>query len=311
MSNDDTVTAVKDVEKPLIDFSMESFKPFIHDGSISLSSDSSNSTPIKILRDTGASQSLLLLNTLPFSDSSYTSTNVLIKGVNFKDFESIPLHSVHISSKFVSGPVIIGVREYLPYRDIQMLLGNDLAGDRVIVKPLITAKPCVDQTCDQSEQDDSHLYPACAITRAMNKKALKINKDNDECLVDLSDTFVGQVLKEKISELTKVAETVSSDPFNDLAHESLTNDMQSDLIKSQHADKQLHTMFQRSVSADEAKLESECYYTNNGVLMRKWRPPQVPAEDDWAEYHQIVVPQSYRPEILSMAHELHLQDILV
>ena len=82
--------------------------------------------------------------------------------------------------------------------------------------------------------------------------------------------------------------------------------MRSDLIKSQHADKELHTMFQRLVSADEAKLESECYYTNYGVLMRKWRPPQVPAEDDWAEYHQIVVPQSYRPEILSMAHETPL-----
>ena len=158
------------------------------------------------------------MNTLPFSDSSYKGTNVLIKGVNSKDFESIPLHSVDISSKFVSGPVTIGVRESLPYKDIQLLLGNDLAGDKVIVNPLITAKPCVDQTCDQSEQDDSRSYLACAITRAMNKKALKINKDNDECLVDLSDTFVGQVLKQKTSELTKVAETVSSDPFNDLTH---------------------------------------------------------------------------------------------
>ena len=139
----------------------------------------------------------------------------------------------------------------------------------------------------------------------MRKKALKDNKNIDE-FVDLSDTFVGQVLKEKTSELTKVAETVSSDPFNDFAHESLTNDMRSDLIKNQHADKELHTMFQRSVNADEAKLESEGYYTNNGVLVRKWRPPQVPAEDDWAEYHQIVVPQSYRPEILSMAHETPL-----
>ena len=92
-----------------------------------------------------------MLNTLLFSDSSYTGTNVLIKGVNSKDFESIPLHSVHISSKFVSGPVTICVRESLPYTDIQLLLGNDLAGDRVIVNPLITAKPCVGQTCDQSE----------------------------------------------------------------------------------------------------------------------------------------------------------------
>ena len=218
VSNDDTVTTVKDVEKPLIEFSMESFKPFIHDGSISLSRDFSNSTPINILRDTGASQSLLLLITLPFCDSSYTGTNVLIKGVNSKDFESVPLHNVHISSKFVSGPVTIGVRESLPYRDIQLLLGNDLAGDKVLVYPLITAKPCVDQTCDQNAQDDSHLYPACAITRAMSKKALNCNKDKDE-FVDLSDTFVGQVLKEKTSELTKVAETVSSGPFNDFAYE--------------------------------------------------------------------------------------------
>ena len=108
---------------------MKNFKPFIHDGPISLSSDFSNSTLIKILRDIGASQSLIFLNALPFSDSSYTGNNVLIKGVNYKDFESIPLHSVHISSKFVSGPVAIGVRESLPYRDIQMLCGDDLAGD--------------------------------------------------------------------------------------------------------------------------------------------------------------------------------------
>ena len=95
---------------------------------------------------------------------------------------------------------------------------------------------------------------------------------------------MGQVLKEKSSELAKVADTVSSDQFNDLAHESLTNDMRSSLIKNQHTDKKLHTMFQRSVSAD-TKLGSDCYYTNNDVLMRKWRPPQVSAKDDFAEYH--------------------------
>ena len=34
--------------------------------------------------------------------------------------------------------------------------------------------------------------------------------------------------------------------------------------------------------------------------MRKWRPFDVP--DEWAVYHQIVVPKSYRHEILSIAH---------
>ena len=37
--------------------------------------------------------------------------------------------------------------------------------------------------------------------------------------------------------------------------------------------------------------------------MRKWRPYDVSADDKWVVYHQIVVPKSYRHEILSIAHE--------
>ena len=37
--------------------------------------------------------------------------------------------------------------------------------------------------------------------------------------------------------------------------------------------------------------------------MRKWRPFDVQADDEWAVYHQTVVPKSYRHEILSIAHE--------
>ena len=29
--------------------------------------------------------------------------------------------------------------------------------------------------------------------------------------------------------------------------------------------------------------------------MRKWRPPDVSAEDEWTVNHQIVVPKVYRP----------------
>ena len=37
--------------------------------------------------------------------------------------------------------------------------------------------------------------------------------------------------------------------------------------------------------------------------MRKWRPFDVPADDEWAVYHPIVVPKSYRHEILNIAHQ--------
>ena len=38
--------------------------------------------------------------------------------------------------------------------------------------------------------------------------------------------------------------------------------------------------------------------------MRKWRPPDVSADDEWAVNHQIVVPMVYRPTILNLAHEI-------
>ena len=40
--------------------------------------------------------------------------------------------------------------------------------------------------------------------------------------------------------------------------------------------------------------------------MRKWRPPEVPAGDEWSVNYQIVVPKPYRQEILNLAHETPL-----
>ena len=37
--------------------------------------------------------------------------------------------------------------------------------------------------------------------------------------------------------------------------------------------------------------------------MRKWRSPEIPADDEWADNHQIVAPKIYRSEILSLPQE--------
>ena len=112
---------------------MEIFEPFIHDGFVSPPGDLSTATPVKILRDTGASQSLLLASALPFSDESCTGTRVLITGVDSPDYTSVPLHNVHLLSKLVSGPVTVGIKSSLPFDGVHLLLGNDLAGDKVVV----------------------------------------------------------------------------------------------------------------------------------------------------------------------------------
>ena len=68
-------------ERPETDSVMEIYEPFLSDGFVSLNSDYAHSTPIKILRDTGASQSLILADTLPFSEKTSSGTSVLIPGV--------------------------------------------------------------------------------------------------------------------------------------------------------------------------------------------------------------------------------------
>ena len=57
-------------KEPETDSVMEIYEPFLSDGFVSLNSDFAQSAPITILRDTGASQSLILADTLPFSEKT-------------------------------------------------------------------------------------------------------------------------------------------------------------------------------------------------------------------------------------------------
>ena len=132
------------------DVVMEIYEPFLSDGSVSLNSDFAQSTPIKILRDTGASQFLILADTLPFSEKTSSGTSVLIQGVEC-GFINVSLHNIYLSSDLVAGLVAVGIRPSLPFKGVHLLLGNDLAGDKVVVDPLLTSTPCVDQLPDPIE----------------------------------------------------------------------------------------------------------------------------------------------------------------
>ena len=137
-------------ERPETDSVMEIYEPFLSDGFVSLNSDYAQSTPIKILRDTGASQSLILADTLPFSEKTSSGTSVLIQGVEC-GFVNVPLHNIYLSSDLVTGLVAVGIRPSLPFKGVHLLLGNDLAGDKVVVNPLLTNRPCIDQPPDPIE----------------------------------------------------------------------------------------------------------------------------------------------------------------
>ena len=76
-----------------------------------------------------------------------------------------------MSSDLVNGPVAVGIRQTLPFKGVHLLIGNVLAGDKVVVNQVVTDTPCMDKSSDPIEHQLPDLNPSCAVTRAIAKKA--------------------------------------------------------------------------------------------------------------------------------------------
>ena len=305
------------------DFVQEVYEPFLSEGTISLLHDKSITKPIRILRDTGASQSLILAETIPLSEKSHSGKSVLIQGVEC-GLVTVPLHQVNLKSDLVSGTVTVGARPSLPIEGVHLILGNDLAGDKVVVNPVMTEKPEVTITIDPIEEEIPDLYPSCAVTRAMAQKANVENaregkSTNSDYTYDLNDTFLSSMYKERDQQTSRACLpekqdidqnaplTQDKDLIEPSIHVSNKQDLSTKtLILEQQKDSTLSSLFQNMVSEDDISSVPCCYYKKNGVLMRKWRPPDVPSDAEWAVKHQVVLPKSYRNGVLSMAHETPL-----
>nr|XP_054757359.1 uncharacterized protein LOC129263473 [Lytechinus pictus] len=105
-----------------------------------------------------------------------------------------------------------------------------------------------------------------------------------------------------------LAETFFKDLNGDSVEGSVANNdslfSKSSLVQAQQADPELKSLSQKACSEADADKVPECFYIKDDILMRKWRPPRRPADEDWCIIHQVVVPPCYRTDILKMAHEL-------
>lgn len=139
------------------------FVPFIMDGFVSLTQDG-HEVPIVILRDSATSQSLILEGVLSFSNKSSMQSDILVLGVVWQ-YVGVPLHTVYLDSKLVSGPVVVGVRDIFP----AFIVGNDLVGGKVLINPQVTAVPLTERP-DRLRRKFPGMFPVPAITRTMSKK---------------------------------------------------------------------------------------------------------------------------------------------
>ena len=255
------------------------YEPFVSVGKVSLS-EAGETKEVRILRDTGSTQTLILDTVLPFSEESSVGLSVLIEGVD--GYVEAPLHSVRLNSELVSDVVEMAVRPSLPFKDVAVILGNDIAGEKVTC-PKVSSKPCISLETEQLVEKFPTVFPACAVTRSMAKK----NRESEMKTSELRDDDID----------------LGESCLFRLVGDDKSGSNRSKLLMEQERDAQLIPLAERAVSEEEALTVPVCFYKKGGVLMRKWRPPDVPADEEWKEVHQIVVPSSYRSDILSLAHE--------
>ena len=155
----------------------------------------------------------------------------MIRIVNCEKFRSIPLQS-----DLVSGEVSVGIIESLPFDGIHLLLGNDLAGDKVKVDPILVDKPCFLQQSDPIENHFPDLFPSCAVTRAMEKQEIANNRHMDQEQVDISDTFLAKAFKN----LAGTSQCTNNDKQN-----GESNFSKSNLIKEQQNNPEISVLYQK------------------------------------------------------------------
>ncbi len=245
--------------------------------------------PVRILRDTGAALSFILADVLPFSSQSSCNSDVLVQGIEL-GVVRVPLHVIYLRSDIVTGLVKVAVRTQLPLKGLSLILGNDLAGSKVSCLPEVTEVPFVSEN-DGFSQKFPGLFRSCVVTRAQARKF-----ENE---IDLSNSFMSSDSPDVEDTTVEACSlNLSLEPRIDFPFD------RQQLIDAQHADDTLRSCL--SAVIDKSKLDDPtvAYFIDDGVLMRKWSPENL--KHDWSSVFQVVVPQSYRESILSVAHDHEL-----
>uniref|UniRef100_A0A8W8JI11 Uncharacterized protein n=1 Tax=Magallana gigas TaxID=29159 RepID=A0A8W8JI11_MAGGI len=247
--------------------------------------------------------------------------SVLLQGVELGVI-NVPLHRICLKSDLITGPVTVGVRPTPPVPGVSLLLGNDLAGGKVVPDPIVCERVTSNVTSDDGDDD---LYPACAVTRAMARRREMeadhstgpVTKDSLPD-IDLNDTFFSNIDDyktsiepqdfRKIVKNTPLLRFIGNDKLNLPSKQE--NDILSreQLLAEQHTDSDVIQLSKRALPPEEVIKVGECFYLNDGILMRKWRPPEASPDEVWRVVYQIVVPAVNRKDIMAIAHETPMAD---
>ena len=249
------------------------FKPFIIEGFVLLTEDSQDHQPVKILRDTGGSQTSIREGILPLSPKSSCNSSAIVQGIGMS-LISAPTHNIYLQSPLVSGSFKVAVLHVLPIKGVDFILSNDLAGGKVMPVPEVLDAPDLSSESDKTSQSLS-VFPACVVTRAQAKKYG----------IDLS-------------------EVQAADAVSTLSRQEAVNlpATRKEFIAAQQGDATLSKCHSSLLSQEEAKKKKMAYILDDGLLMRRWTSDAT-EDADWSATCQVVVPTAFRPHMLNLAHD--------
>lgn len=228
------------------------FGAFVSDGFVSLTA-SDKRVPV---------YSFILESLLPFSQDTDTGGCVLVRGIGLTT-QCVPLHRASLSCDLVGGVVHLGECLALPLDGIDVILGNDLAGNRVWADGSPPVKPPhFVQEQDVGLKGLPDVFPACAVTCLTTGAALDPSVQVEDCDVNFALHMPNSF-------------AIS----------------QQELIREQWADTALGGLFDQVQPSQEAKNTAFGYFLLDEE--RKWVPQVV-----WIEWGdpvvQIVVPTKYQ-----------------
>ena len=135
---------------------------------------------------------------------------------------------------------------------VSLLLGNDLASEKVMANPCLSSLPCISDNTKETSQAIPGLSSACALTHAMGKQAEKqlvlLNDPAKSHVVDLSDMFLAHsdLHDNYVDESERNLERKNSYPTNQL-------------IECQQSDPEFIPLLQRALYESEAAKVPTCF----------------------------------------------------
>ncbi|KAI7799880.1 hypothetical protein IRJ41_013806 [Triplophysa rosa] len=246
------------------------YAPFISEGFVSLLKGQ-ESVPVRVLRDTGSSESFILDSILPFTSSSYVGKNVLIRGIALQTL-SVPLHKFILQSQLVNGEVTMGVRPSLPVEGVEIILGNNLAGESVW--PVWTPSPIVIPSTFFDQGSGELVEDASCVVMCSKTKVLNENSHLCDIRVPVKSVAPGLSLLSEIS--------------------------REELVSAQKDDPGLKGLFADVLLPEDVESAASGYFIYDGVLLRKWLARR---EDCGGELLvQVVVPEKFRDVVFRLSH---------